>query len=136
MQFIAFSLPALHHERQPAMVREIAIVFEAGDLQRAQFDFSGSQIPIRVYTACALRLKVDGPHGAHSGDGPGRGVHRAQINRLTESEVVREEESLLAVRQDLIAEDGEQRLLDIALEVVRIDADLQVDLQRDILRRY
>ena len=78
---------------------------------------------------------MDGPHGAYSGDGPGGGVDRTQVDGLPEGEVVGEEKPLLAVRQDLIAQDREQRLLDVALEVVRIDADLQVDLQGDILRR-
>jgi hypothetical protein len=78
---------------------------------------------------------MDSPDGADSGDGPGGCVHRTQVDGLPEGEVIREEKPLLAVRQDLIAQDREQSLLDVALEIVGIDADFQIDLQRDILRR-
>ena len=126
------SLSAFHHQRQLAVIGKIAIVVESRDLQRPQLHLAGVEI---LVGRNPWGWKVVAVTEMHAGDGAGRGVDRAQVNGLPEGEVVGVEEALLAVGQNAVAQDLQQRLLDVALKVVGIDADRERDLQRDVLRR-
>src|SRR5262245_58042732 len=94
----------------------IGIVVELRDLQSSQFELSGQQ---RLRVRDTLAFELGDPDKSHAGDRPGRGVQRAEIDRLPEGEVVRMEQPTPAIGQHAAAENPKQLRLDVASKIVR-----------------
>src|SRR5436190_18344108 len=118
-----------HSERAP--LGKIWIVIHSRNLEPREFELAGFQRQVAVN---ALSLKSSKHARVDTGDRLRRGNHGTRINRLPKREVVRMEDPQSTVRQDLVAEDFKQRALNIFKEVIRLNADSQVDLQRHINR--
>ena len=116
-QLIGGSLSTLHDQRQLAMVGVAGIVRHLRDLQGGKRDLAAMQV---LLGGDALGLKDRRSDGGDAGDGARSGVDRAEVNGLAEGEVVRREVAGLAVGLRLAAENLEQRLLDVRLEVIGI----------------
>ena len=63
------------------------------------------------------------------------GIEWTQINCLTERKEIRLEKALAAIGQNSVAEDVEQRGLNIAPEIIRLHTNEHFDLQRHVLWR-
>lgn len=108
------------------MAGKARIVFKTRNLQRTKLDFSGGQKGIVIDS---LNLERSCGNSIHTWHGAHSRVDGAEIHRLAEGEVAGIEEAA-----GLAAEHSAERVLHIAHEVVRIDADLERDLKRYVLR--
>ena len=120
-------LPPPTDEIENTMLGEITIVVAAGNFQTAQFQLARGQ---RLVVGLALALKFADLHRGHARHGLRRGDQWAQINRLSESEVIRMEQTKPAVGELSGAEQLKQLALDVGAEVRRIGANMHVDFQR------
>ena len=83
-----------------------------------------------------MRLKLGCHNRGHAGYRSSRSIDRAQVNGLSECEVVGIEKTLLAVRQYSIAQHLQERLLNVIPKIIRVHANLQFDLELNILGRF
>src|ERR1700752_4685636 len=125
------SASASHHEPEHAALGKVRIVIQPGNLQPLHGqDASGKRSVVRHAQPLEGGYfgEVDALHRL------GRGVDRAQINRLAKSEVVRMKETAAAVRMRRIAENLQQLAFDVAPEIVRIHADGDFYFERNLDR--
>ena len=115
------------------MIGKTAIVVHAGNLECTKRNFSLLKIDFGVNS---LRLKDGRGDGLHARDRARRGVDRAEIDRLSQLEEAWGEQCGLAIGQASATQYLQERLFDVTLEVIGIDADRKIDFERDVIRTF
>ena len=113
------------------MFGEVRVVVEPRDLQRAEAERTVGQ---RLGIVVALAAEAGHLHRDDAGHAPRRGIQRTQMHGLAEAEVVGMKQSEGAVGAHAVRQRVEQRAPHVAAEMTVIDADQQVDLERDMDR--
>src|ERR1700679_3941331 len=84
-KFRSSSLSSLHVECELAVVRKVGVICQAGNLKRTHWDFSRGK---KLGGIHPLLLEGGGDDALDARHGPGGSVDGAQVNGLSESEII------------------------------------------------